>query len=73
MGGGSEQAMITLEEHNRIRSATIADAQAPRLNGIACPKCGSELIDSNPGLTLTSSPPRFMVACQQCGYQGTRL
>ena len=43
-----------------------------RPNGIACPTCGSELVDSDPGRILTSLPPRVRVRCQ-CGFVGSRI
>ncbi len=44
----------------------------PKPNGIACPKCGSELIDTNPMITLTSNPLQKNVHCN-CGYKGYRI
>lgn len=46
------------------------DAQKPRPNGVACPKCGEELWDSDPMVTLTSNPPQKNVHCEACGYRG---
>ena len=43
----------------------------PRLNGIACPKCGEELYDTN-SLILTSMPPKRNIHCE-CGYKGYRI
>lgn len=43
-----------------------------QLNGIACPKCGEELYDSNPMMTLTSMPPKKNVHCSKCDYVGYR-
>ena len=45
----------------------------PRKNGIACPKCGGELADSSPSITLTSDPPQKNVSCEACGYKGYRV
>ena len=42
-------------------------------NGIACPVCGKELIDSNPGLILTSSPPQAHIECLGCKWTGTKI
>ena len=43
--------------------------------GIACPLCESELIDTNPYVTLTSNPPKKNVHCSAdgCLYSGYRL
>lgn len=45
----------------------------PRPNGIACPKCGGELLDSSPMITLTSYPPQKNVHCPACDYTGYRI
>jgi|688.fasta_scaffold613011_1 hypothetical protein len=48
------------------------NSNEPQLNGIACPKCGEELYDSNPMMTLTSMPPKKNVHCSKCDYVGYR-
>lgn len=45
---------------------------SPQPNGIACPKCGKELFDSNPHVQLDSNPPQMGVHCE-CGYRGYRI
>ena len=42
-------------------------------NGIECPECGEELLDSRPNLVLTSSPPKLGIHCEKCNYKGTRI
>ena len=64
------KALETLEEHNW---RAIGFFSGPVKNGIACPDCGSELIDSNPSICLTSHPPQYRIHCSACGYTGTRL
>lgn len=65
----------TLDEHERERREDFERAEAanhyPRPNGIACPKCGEELMDSDM-LVLTSQPPMKNVHCPACGYRGYR-
>lgn len=64
----------TLEEHNTLRAAAH-DAMAqrsPRANGIACPQCGKELVDSNPSV-LASNPPKKNTKCLSCDYVGYRI
>jgi DNA-directed RNA polymerase subunit RPC12/RpoP len=39
--------------------------------GIQCPACGDELVESDPGVILTSNPPRKTVHCQTCKYKNT--
>jgi DNA-directed RNA polymerase subunit RPC12/RpoP len=59
----------SLEDHNR-QAWTFTTG--PVKNGIACPNCGSELMDSNPSICLTSHPPQWAIHCPECGYSGTR-
>ena len=65
--------MKSLAEHEDERKRMYAKglSNEPQLNGIACPRCGSELWDSNPMITLTSNPPKKNVHCT-CGYRGYR-
>lgn len=68
--------METLDEYNNRRRADH-DAMRRAMsnakpNGIACPKCGKELFDSNPFETLMSDPPQKRVHCG-CGYGGNRV
>ena len=46
---------------------------SPVLNGIACPKCGEELYDSSPMITLTSMPAQKNVHCIKCDHVGYRI
>ena len=42
-------------------------------NGIACPKCGEELWDTSPMVSLMSNPPQKNIHCPKCEYKGFRL
>ncbi len=64
--------MKSLDEHNRERREAYKAISGARPNGIACPRCGCELSDTDPFSTLTSSPPQKRVGCK-CGYSGYRL
>jgi hypothetical protein len=61
-----------LNEHNSLRAVYYNTEEKVR-NGIACPECGSELIDSQPMMTLTSYPPQKSTSCENCDYTGYRL
>ena len=64
----------SLEENNdesRRLAFTMSD-NSPRLNGNACPKCGEELMDTNPMITLSSHPPQKSIKCSKCDYSGYR-
>ena len=67
----------SLVEHNNISSTFHWGLlqQSPAPNGIACPKCGAELLDTKPNETLTSIPPKKNVGCSRdtCDYTGYRI
>ncbi len=70
----TQQKLKTLDEHNSEAWYTQVNmfSNQPKPNGIACPKCGSELMDTNPMVTLTSYPAQKNVHCD-CGYKGYRI
>ncbi len=41
-------------------------------NGIACPKCGQELMDTNPLRAGIFVPYQTGIYCTNCGYKGCR-
>lgn len=67
----------SLEEHNGMRADVhyTLNSQTPIPNGIACPKCGKELFDTQPNVTLTSNPPQKNIGClnDKCDYTGYRI
>lgn len=71
--------MKSLEEFNKDRMEAIErhsiTFDSPRPNGIACPLCGNELVDSFPESTLMSNPPKKNIACIVigCGFKGYRI
>jgi len=67
--------LISLSEHNAQIAASVPDPflDAPRKNGVACPKCGAELFDTHPNLILSSMPPKKHVHCVKCPWRGERL
>lgn len=64
--------LTSLDDHNQERHNEFLISVQPYLNGIACPKCGDELYDSNPNVALTSYPPKYNIHCSSCGYIGYR-
>jgi hypothetical protein len=64
----------SLADHNAERHALHAfeHSNAPRRNGLACPTCGEELWDTNPGEILISNPPQKRVHCRN-GHRTYRL
>ena len=63
--------MKSLAEFNAERS--LGYSNSPIKNGIACPRCGEELWDSMPMVTLTTDPPQKHIKCINCDYYGYRL
>lgn len=61
---------MTMIEEELLRKAALKSKY--RLNGMKCPKCEKELVDTNPNRLLLSSPPKKEVLCQSCGYSGYR-
>ncbi len=64
--------MKTLDQHNRERRQGYMAEPDPH-NGIACPQCGKELLDSAPNVVLTSNPPQKNVKCEWCDFHGYRV
>ena len=69
----AEPSLKSLEAFNEEARRRHRLATEPHGNGIACPKCGAELRDSNPMMMLTSDPPQMNVHCPACDYYGTRV
>jgi DNA-directed RNA polymerase subunit RPC12/RpoP len=59
----------SLADHNLGK---LAVHTYPRPNGIACPKCQSEMNDVN-GMALMSNPPKKAVECPKCGHKDIAL
>ena len=71
----SEKKLKSLEDHNREKMNFGYDLfiDNPVPNGIACPVCDKEMVDSNPMMILTSIPPKKSVNCPSCGYNDYRI
>lgn len=66
--------LISLHEHNAQRQQPVYyPVSKPIPNGIACPECGKELVDSSPDWALPTYPIQYRIHCPSCGYDGTRL
>ncbi len=61
----------TLDEHNRQK---IMERKALQVNGagVACPKCGMEMVLAHPGQINLSFPPSEIVRCPSCGRTGEK-
>lgn len=73
--GPAVPRLKTLKEHDDaiLSKSSVGSVEGSRPNGIACPECGKELVDTNPSVTLTSNPPQKRVGCRRCRWIGTRL
>lgn len=67
--------LISLEQFNRRKEEIFQEVfkvrNAP--NGIACPDCGSELMDTYGGFVALSVPPKRAVHCPICNFNSFRL
>lgn len=62
--------LISLDDFNKKEREKYN--KESNLNGIACPKCGEELMDSSSSVLL-SHPPQKRVNCSKCDFVGTRI
>lgn len=63
----------SLNQYNAEASRRIREMNTyPQLNGIGCPKCGSELMDTDSSI-LCSYPAQKRVMCSKCDYMGYRI
>ena len=69
------KTLKSLDEHNYDASTFQMSMyqNKPEPNGIVCPNCGEELMDTNPMMTLTSFPAKKSVNCPKCDYTGYRV
>ncbi len=69
----AEKTLKSLKEFNANQGKRHLCRTEVAKNGIACPECGSELVDTHPNVTLTSCPPRKNIGCESCDYTGYRI
>ena len=60
----------SLEEYDKEHMKITFEA---RLTGIACHRCGTEVINTDPNMVLTSYPARKKIGCTKCQWHGTCL
>jgi hypothetical protein len=64
--------MKTLDEYNQEAISNFLEMNTyPRPNGIACPKCGKEMVDLD-NTVLCSIPPQKNIGCE-CGFRDYRI
>lgn len=72
MGDGAVTDLLPLAVHERRVFASL-NALGPKANGIACPGCGAELMDTSPWRVLQTNPPSLNIHCDSCNFLGTRI
>ena len=65
--------MKSLDEHNAERRQAYQLGRESKPNGIACPECDKELLDTNPDIQLMSCPPKSAIHCNACDFTGYRV
>jgi len=67
--------LISLSDHNSARKKHWDNGQeAMDRNGIACPKCGTEMIDENAlAATDIKGYPTVWIVCPNCGLRRKRI
>ena len=60
-----------LDQHEKEKWAEIHARSPKNGTGIACPQCGDELVESDPGKLLLSDPPRKSIHCRVCKFNGS--
>lgn len=62
----------TLGEANHAAFLRSREATGPRPNGIACPSCKTELLDTTPNMVLTTNPAQLNIHCPKCSFRSYR-
>jgi len=68
--------LISLSDHNSARKKywNANQEELPEKNGIACPKCGTEMIDVDPIEVVESKGyPMKWTRCPNCGLRRKRI
>ena len=66
-----KRKLKSLENHNRDKLAANKARLRLQTNGIACPDCGEELVDSLPRVAIKELR-QYAVQCLKCEYHGFR-
>ena len=68
-----KELLISLADFNETILRRNRECPKRPVNGIACPQCGKELVDTQPTNVRLSTPMQKTVACDSCGFTGNRL
>ena len=67
------QGITAIPCYSTTTSTALYPNNNPQPNGIKCPKCNEELMDTYPNMILTSDPPQKNVHCPKCDHKGYRF
>jgi len=73
-------SLETLAHYNERRERSyktrwagkIGDMSMMNGNGLACPECGQQLVDTRPFQMAFTKPPSLHVHCKGCGHEDRR-
>ena len=74
--GRPKKGLVSLREHDAARTEqfeALIGLDDPTPNGIECPQCQTELLDTNPLDVIPSVPPRRHIHCPKCGFHWMRV
>ncbi len=63
------KSLVSLKDHN---DKARMNPKRFRETGIACPKCGTELIEKS-SVAILTYPAQYPVDCPKCKFHGTRF
>ena len=66
------EKLISLEDFNKSREQNFSIFSYPKPNGIECPKCKAEMMDST-GEMLCTHPPQRAIHCKNCDLIAFRI
>lgn len=64
--------MKTLSEHNAERESVVEWLKHKQKAGVACNKCGQEMLLEQANSYNTTNPPTQWVRCPGCGERGLK-
>lgn len=69
----TKEYLKKIDDHNKERYDSWCRILDRIGTGVECPSCGEELIETHPGVILTSNPPQKLVHCPKCEYKNSIL
>ena len=63
----SNENLMSIEDYENIKRGFYHFDKNVKTN-IACPKCNEEMLETSPGVVLTSYPPKKAIYCPKCNF-----